>query len=262
MRKIGFWRTARETGRLVRSGCLVFGIYWAVWVALALVENVFYHSEEPLSLMAVVRAVLLLLLTTGLSLSLYRFTVALERNERTFFPSPPVREYLRFLLVSLAVVAISMLLALVGALPLLVLLLYIGAVDSPGNVVFALVPCAGLFAVACGAVPFMRLSFATVAVAIGDDGGFGRIWRLTRGYGLKLLALFFLAVSPPFLLGVVWGAMGHKSAMESIPFATFNVVLTVSVFFGVSLFLLVFYQRLEERGRASEAGDALVRDAE
>ena len=185
-------------------------------------------------------------------LSLYHFVVASCRNATSFYPPRPVRAYLHYLLASLGLAAICMLSAVVAGLPLFgVLVSGIAEGEANAGLAFLLILLSVLLMVLGGLIPLLRLGFVLVALAIGDKYDYGRVWRMTKGYTLKMLCAIFLGMLPALATGFVWWLV-DKASVDSLAFQLMDALLTFTCIIFLSVFWAVLYQELTLREREPE----------
>ena len=244
MERIGFWKVAGKTWLLVRARARIFLLYWLGMLFFPLLRLFLLRPDAQVSAFVLIFQLASLCAISVVGLSLSHFTVSSCRNETSFLPDRPVRAFVRYSLVSLAVLLVGLVCLLLAGLPL-VGVLAIDALDAEEYLVLKslLVLAGGVLAGLGGLIPLLRLGFATVAIAVNEDGGLKRAWRTTRGYTLKLLAAFFLFLSPPFFMGIAWGLLGSGST-DSLAFRFADTLGTMSTMFFLSIYLCVLYQDL------------------
>ena len=244
MERIGFWKVAGKTWLLVWARARIFLLYWLGMLFFPLLRLFLIPPDGEVTAFALIFQLASLCVLSVVGLSLAHFTVSSCRNATSLLPDRPVRAFVRYSLVSLAVMLVGVVGAILAGLPL-VGVLAVDALDAEEYLVLKslLVLAGGVLAGLGGLIPLLRLSFATIAIAVNEDGGLKRAWRTTRGYTLKLLAAFFLFLSPPFFLGVAWGLFGSGST-DSLAFRFVDVLGTMSTVFLLSIYLCVLYQDL------------------
>lgn len=247
MKRVGFWNVAGKTRLLIKARARVFGLYWLGLLIVPLAQNFFFGTQEEVSTGSAIMGVASFFLSTALTLSLYHFTVASCRNATSFFPPRPVRTYLQYLLASLGLAVICMLFAVLAGIPFFGVLAS-GMLDkgTPGALSVLLLAASLLLMIAGGLIPLLRLGYVLVALAIGDKYDYGRAWRMTKGYTLKMLGALFLGLLPPFAAGVVWWLV-DESSVNSVSFRLLDVVLTFTCIMFLSVFWAVLYQELTLR---------------
>lgn len=237
MERIGFWKTAGKTWLLLRARAGIFLLYWLGLLCCSLLRQFGIPSGGEATAFVLILRLASFCAVSALGLSLSHFTVSSCRNATSFLPARPLRAYARYSLASLAVVLIGVVGAILAGLPL-VGVLASDALDEPQFFVLKifLVLVTGALAGLGGLIPLLRLSFATIAIAVNEDSGFKRAWRTTRGYTLKLLAAFFLFLSPPFVVGIAWGMPGSGST-DPLAFRFVAVLAAMSTVFFLSIYL-------------------------
>ncbi len=242
MERVGFWNVAGKTWLLIRARAQIFSLYWFGLLAVPLIRNLFFGAQEEVSTGSVILGMVGFFLSTGLTFSLYHFVVASCRNATSFLPPRPVQGYFQYLLASLGLAVVCMLAAALAGLPFFGVML--SGIADGGKFVglgVILLLATGLLMGMGGLIPLLRFGFVLVALAIGDKYDYGRAWRMTTGYTLKMLAALFLGLLPPFAMGVIWGLVDQPSTNSPI-FQLLDVLLTLTSILFLSLFWAVLYQ--------------------
>ncbi|MDD3313071.1 hypothetical protein [Pseudodesulfovibrio sp.] len=246
MERIRFWGVAGKTRALLLDRAAIFLMYWVLFAAEGLAGE-FAMDGGGNAVLGSLIYLGTLLVDICLTISLYRFVLSHLRGGRSFYPGRPVGTTGRFLLSSLAILVLCLLFGLLASLPLVA----VGASGLPDDsrhllMGGALQALTGLFLVVVGLLPMLRFGFILPAIVMGDPDGYGRSWRLSRGYTLKMLTSLVLFLLPVLCFGVVWAMLAGE---DSTSFRVANSLLAATVSLGMSVFFCLLYEAMTRRER-------------
>lgn len=264
--KVRLLDVARKAWLLLSARSGIYALYGLAFFCLLFLPHLLFASYDPevdaFPALAFYSGLVSLAMLMALSISLQHFSIASCRNATTFFPQRGVAAFFKYLLVSIVLVAIGLISIIIAGLPFAGVLLS-GVADSPDTALLGglLLGVTGLGMCLGGMIPPLRLAPVLPAIAMGDDWDYGKAWRMTKGYTVKLVLLFFLFMAPPLLFGMfwglVWGDPQNDPALFNAVNSAFSVVITIvfTVCFGV------LYQKLLEASERS-GSDFILEDAE
>lgn len=257
---VSFWNVVGKTRLLLAVRSRYFGLY--VLASLVLysapylitgVDPFAEESPEKLWLPFLVNMTLL----PALSLSLQHFSIESCRNNTSFFPPKPLLSFLRYMLLSIALVFFSGICLIVASIPMFGIWGW-GGVDNPETAIYVtvLMYFFGLIAAVVATIPFMRFGPVLPATTVGDECSFSRAWRMTKGHTLKLLVAASLLYIPSLVVGFVGGlfmADGIGWTFALILYLIDSIAMVVGL-----AFFSILYEELRLRYDALTANAAAV----
>ena len=188
------------------------------------------------------------------------FSVASCRTRTSFFPKRPINACFQFLWVTF----VFFLVAIIVTLPLSGVFaegILAGPDKSISAVLLAIV--AGLLGLFGVLVPLMRFGATFTAISIGDDWGFSKAWRMTKGHTGRLMLWAVLLFSPWIVVDFVWGgALGlidWEAAFEpTIPFLAAGVLVNTVSHIFLTPFYAIAYEDFRKRYEAMHPDETFV----
>lgn len=236
MEKVKFLDVARKTWLMLSARATIYGGYATTFFCLLFLPHLLFAPYDPevdaFPTFAVVSGLINLVLLMATSLSMQHFTIASCRNATSFFPERKVATVARYTMTTIVLVFITMAAMTISGMPLFAVLAS-GMMDNGGILGLALIVACGILA-GFGIVPGIRLSMILPAIAIGDEYGYKRTWRMTKGYTLKLLCLTVAMLIPSVVLGLIWGIIWGSPDNDPVLFNGVNSAFSVvtSIIFG------------------------------
>jgi len=246
MERIRFWRVAGKTRALLLDRAAVFLVYWVLFAAEGLVGE-FAMDGGSSAVFGSLIFLGTLLVDICLMVSLFRYVLSHLRGGRSFYPGRPVGTTGRFLLSSLTILILCLLFGFLARLPWMAVGAS-GLLDDPRHLLMggALQAFSGLFLVVVALLPLLRFGFILPSIVMGDPDGYGRSWRLSRGYTVKMLVSLVLFLLPVFCFEVV-GEMA--AAEDSALFRVMYILLTATVLLSMYVFFCLLYEAMTRRER-------------